>query len=62
MGIDAILGMELLFNNHSIIDCNKKVYLMGCVLSGKQLLFVGDKIESNLYIVSYVKATKYLQK
>ena len=63
VGIDLILGMDWLSKNHAIIDCNKKkVYLAGDMVSGKKLFFKGEQLENHPLLISYVKATKFLQK
>ena len=63
VGIDLILGMDWLSKNHAIIDCNKKkVYLAGDIASGKKLFFKGEQSENHPLLISYVKATKFLQK
>ena len=61
--IDLILGMAWLSKNHVIIDCNKKkVYLAGDMASGKKPFFKGEQAENHPFLISYVKATKFLQK
>ena len=63
MGIDLILGMDWLSKNHAIIDCNKKkVYLAGDLDSGKKFFFKGEQTENHPLLISFVKATKFLQK
>ena len=63
VGIDIILGMDWLSKNHAIINCNKKkVSLAGDMASGKKLFFKGEQAENHPLLISYVKATKYLQK
>lgn len=59
LGIDVILGMDSLSQNHSIIDCKKReVYQsLESMEYGKQVLFHREETESHPCIISYVKAT-----
>ena len=58
---DVIIGMDWLSPNHDDILCYEKSIHLN-LPSGQTLMIYGDKLSSNLRIISCIKAQKLLRK
>lgn len=56
---DVIIGMDWLSPNHADILCYEKAVRLN-LPSGQTLMIYGDKLSSNLRIISCIKAQKLL--
>ncbi|GKC34507.1 hypothetical protein Tco_1046891 [Tanacetum coccineum] len=57
---DVIIGIDWLSKYHTVIVCDEK--LVRIPFSNKTLTIQGDRSESRLNIISYIKTYKYIQK
>ena len=58
---DVIIGMDWLSSNHVDIHCYEKSLRLN-LPAGQTLMIYGDKLSSNLRIISCIKAQKLLRK
>ena len=56
---DVIIGMDWLSSNHADILCFEKAICLN-LPSGETLMIYGDKLSSNLRIISCIKAQKFM--